>query len=222
MKMIKLSILCAALLALSASCSSGNGKGTVWDDERTAGNYNPAKSLWGNDSSAQDDLFNPSQEDFLALNDDDLKGAFVDNAIPQPKKSPGDKGSGLPGIAGFHAPSHAESAVFRAVHFNLDDFVLRDKESINAIENMAAFLHSHPNIYVFVEGHCDERGPEGYNLALGTRRANYVRTKLIEKGINPERVHTISYGKERPANLGHNQEAWSINRRAEFKIYQKS
>lgn len=219
---IKLQLLSAALLALTASCSNGNGKGTVWDDERTAGNYNPAKSLWGNDDPTNEDLFSPSQEDFLALNDEDLKVAFVDHAIAQPKHSPGDRGSQLPGIAAFHTPSHAEAAIFRSVHFNLDDSVLRDKEALSAIDNMVSFLLAHPNIYLFVEGHCDERGPEGYNLALGTRRANYVRTKLIEKGIDPERVHTISYGKERPANLGHNQEAWAVNRRAEFKIYKKS
>ncbi len=90
------------------------------------------------------------------------------------------------------------------------------------MEKVAEYLKSHPNVYLFVSGHCDERGPEAYNLSLGARRANYVRSLLVQKGVNPERVHTISYGKERPADLGHSQDSWSKNRRSEFRIYQKS
>ncbi len=75
---------------------------------------------------------------------------------------------------------------------------------------------------MFVEGHTDERGPEAYNLSLGARRANYVRTLLVQKGVDHNQLHTISFGKERPAEMGHNSEAWSKNRRAQFKIYKKS
>ena len=74
---------------------------------------------------------------------------------------------------------------------------------------------------MYVEGHTDERGPEAYNLSLGTRRANSVRTLLIQKGVDLNQVHTISYGKERPDDNSHTPDAWSKNRRAEFKIYQK-
>ncbi|MBI3236675.1 MAG: OmpA family protein, partial [Chlamydiales bacterium] len=86
---------------------------------------------------------------------------------------------------------------------------------------MASYLKAHPNVYLFVTGHCDERGPEAYNLALGTRRANYVRGYLVKNGVDANRIHTVSYGKEKPCDLRHNAEGWSKNRRAEFKIYEK-
>ncbi|MBY0529272.1 MAG: OmpA family protein [Rhabdochlamydiaceae bacterium] len=217
-----IAISCAALLTLATSCSTGTGKGTVWDDQKTAGNYNPSRSLWGHDTVENEESFAPSYEDFVALNNDDLKAQFSDGAAPQPKHSPGEVGSRLPGIEGFHNPTQAETSVFKTLYFNTDDHIVRDKESLEALQRVAAYLNAHPNVFIFVSGNCDERGPEGYNLALGTRRANYVRTKLIEQGVNPERIHTVSYGKERPADLGHNQQAWAKNRRAEFKIYQKS
>lgn len=207
---------------LMTGCSKGNGKGTVWDDDKTAGNYNSARSLWGTDASEKEDLINPSDEDFVALNNEDLKAQFADGAIPQPKHSPGESGSGLPGIEGFHNPTGLEASVFRTLYFNTDDHILRDREYLSAIDKIAEYMKEHSEVFIFITGNCDERGPEGYNLSLGSRRANYVRTKLVEKGVNPDRIHTISYGKERPVDLGHNQTAWSKNRRAEFKIYQRS
>jgi peptidoglycan-associated lipoprotein len=89
------------------------------------------------------------------------------------------------------------------------------------IDGIAAYMKNHPNVYVSVVGHCDERASEAYNLALGTRRSNYVRTLLIQRGVNKERVHSSSYGKEQPVDLGHSPSAWARNRRAEFKIYEK-
>lgn len=70
-----------------------------------------------------------------------------------------------------------------------------------------------------MEGHCDERGPEAYNLALGSRRAHAVRNMLLQQGVHPDQVFTISYGKERPLVMEHHDEGWAQNRRAEFKIY---
>jgi peptidoglycan-associated lipoprotein len=67
-----------------------------------------------------------------------------------------------------------------------------------------------------VEGHCDERGTEGYNLSLGERRALAVRTYLVNLGISADRVYTISFGEARPAVDGHTEAAWSKNRRGEF------
>ena len=71
---------------------------------------------------------------------------------------------------------------------------------------------------VVVEGHCDERGTNEYNLALGERRALSVRRYLVGLGIAPDRLHTISYGEERPADPGHSEASWAGNRRAEFKV----
>jgi peptidoglycan-associated lipoprotein len=214
-----LSLLCA--LTLIAGCKKNNGGG-VWDDDSTSGNYKGnARSLWGNDEQAGDDFFGPSEEDFIGLKDEDLRSQFADGAIPQPKAVPGESGSDVPGLDNFHTPSGAEAAIFKSVYFNTDDHILRGKDYLAVLERIASYMKSHENTYIFVSGHCDERGPEAYNLSLGARRANYIRTQLIQKGVDPEKIHTVSYGKERPVDLGHSQESWSKNRRGEFRIYQK-
>jgi len=86
-------------------------------------------------------------------------------------------------------------------------------EARAAIEKQANWLKTYPSINVMVEGHCDERGTREYNLALGERRAAAVRNYLIALGVDSGRVHTISYGKERPAVTGSDESAWSQNRR---------
>ena len=78
------------------------------------------------------------------------------------------------------------------------------------------FRAENPESDLLIEGHCDERGTEGYNMALGERRALSIRELLVSLGVPSERVHTVSFGKDRPADPGHNEAAWSKNRRAEF------
>ncbi len=216
-----ITLLCAMACGLVTGCRSGNG--SVWDDNSTAGNYKgSARSLWTNEETASnDDFFSPSDEDFISLKDEDLRIQFVDGAIPQPKTSPGEKGSNLPGLEAFHSATGSESAIFQSVYFNTDDHIIRGKEYVAILDKISAYMKSHSDVYLFVSGHCDERGPEAYNLSLGARRANYIRTMLVQKGVDPERIHTVSYGKERPADLGHTQDAWNKNRRGEFRIYQK-
>jgi peptidoglycan-associated lipoprotein len=79
----------------------------------------------------------------------------------------------------------------------------------------------HPTIKIQIEGHCDERGTSEYNLALGERRANSAKKYLISLGMPADRISTISYGKEKPLDPGHNEEAWSKNRRDHFIILSK-
>ena len=99
------------------------------------------------------------------------------------------------------------------VFFELDSAVL-GPESRRTLERQAEWLRLVPDVSLILEGHCDERGTREYNLALGERRANVVRKYLISQGIAPSRLRTISYGKERPYALGHNDEAWALNRRS--------
>jgi len=205
-----------ASLILAAGCQrKSNG---VWDENTTeATAIHRASSLW----SEEERFAGPAEEEFIPLQEEDLKLQFADGAIPQSTILPGEEGSGVPGIDQFQAPNSLLLAVFRSVFFNTDDHLIRGKEHLAAIGKMGSYLKEHPNMYVFVEGHCDERGPEAYNLALGARRANTVRTMLVEKGADANQIYTISYGKERPEELGHTQEAWRKNRRAQFKIYEK-
>jgi peptidoglycan-associated lipoprotein len=86
------------------------------------------------------------------------------------------------------------------------------------LADKAYFLKKYPASKVLIEGHCDERGTSEYNLALGERRANSAKQYLVHLGIAEGRISTISYGKERPADPGHNESAWSRNRRAHFVI----
>jgi peptidoglycan-associated lipoprotein len=84
-----------------------------------------------------------------------------------------------------------------------------------------SWLKANPTAKVQIEGHCDEKGTVEYNMALGDRRANAVKTYLIKSGIEKGRIDTISYGKERPADSGHDEAAWSKNRRAVFILLSK-
>ena len=87
-------------------------------------------------------------------------------------------------------------------------------ESRQILSKQADLLKQNPSVTVTIEGHCDERGTREYNLGLGERRANATKQALVALGIAANRVNTISYGKERPAVLGHNEQAWAQNRRA--------
>ncbi len=98
------------------------------------------------------------------------------------------------------------------VYFALDRYDL-DEGSRRTLERQAAWLDQYPSTTLTVEGHCDERGTREYNLALGARRAASVRDYLVSLGVDPARVRTISYGKERPVAEGHNEAAWRLNRR---------
>jgi peptidoglycan-associated lipoprotein len=99
------------------------------------------------------------------------------------------------------------------IYFDTDKFNV-DAEDQAALSQQAAYLRQYPNIRATVEGHCDERGTREYNIALGERRANAAKNYLVSLGIPAERLTTVSYGKERPAALGSNAEAWARNRRA--------
>jgi len=99
------------------------------------------------------------------------------------------------------------------VFFDFDKSSLKP-EARTTVERWAAWLKTYPQNRVVIEGHADERGTREYNLALGERRANAAMEYLVSLGVSPNRVRTISYGKERPAVLGSNEEAWAQNRRA--------
>lgn len=103
------------------------------------------------------------------------------------------------------------------LYFEYDSSVVRDSEQ-GKVEAVASFLAGSPAVALEIEGHCDERGTEEYNRALGERRALAVREALIARGVNADRLFTISYGKDRPALDGQDESAWSRNRRGEFVV----
>lgn len=99
------------------------------------------------------------------------------------------------------------------VFFAFDSSELRP-DARDTLRRQAEWLEANAGVRLTIEGHCDERGTREYNLALGERRANAVRSYLVALGVDSGRLSTISYGKERPAVLGSNEDAWSQNRRA--------
>ena len=99
------------------------------------------------------------------------------------------------------------------VFFGFDSYSI-DAEDRATLDAQASWLQRYPNVRVTIEGHADERGTREYNLALGDRRANAARDYLQSRGITPDRMTTISWGKERPQNPASNEEAWAQNRRA--------
>ncbi|MEM8615725.1 MAG: peptidoglycan-associated lipoprotein Pal [Pseudomonadota bacterium] len=97
------------------------------------------------------------------------------------------------------------------VYFDLDQYRLSaDAQSI--LQRQAAWLTSYPAVNILVAGNCDERGTREYNLALGERRASVVKDYLVGLGVDPARIQTVSYGKERPVAVGSNEAAWAQNR----------
>ena len=101
------------------------------------------------------------------------------------------------------------------VFFNFDKAAIRDDQKA-ALNDNVGWLKGNTGAKVLVEGHCDERGTAEYNLALGERRAKAVKDYLVAAGIAADRISTITYGKERPFVLGHDESAWKWNRRAHF------
>lgn len=224
----------------------------VWEDSKSARRHmtRGVRTLGGKNGNSRAiqsrDQFMPGEEGYYA--DDYSGGGYVapsasgmDEFVPlsdqpyedqvamanyvsqQPRETPGDPGSSIPGIEYFQDPrsNPALAGVFRNIYFEYNSSLVKGQDNLNTVRDVANYMKRNPNTYIFVEGHCDERGPEAYNLALGSHRSNSVRNILLQEGVNPDNVFTISYGKERPVSNDHTEEAWNVNRRAEFKVYQR-
>ncbi|HUP18894.1 MAG TPA: peptidoglycan-associated lipoprotein Pal [Gemmatimonadota bacterium] len=113
------------------------------------------------------------------------------------------------------AMERAMASIQQPIYFEFDQSDLSSMAR-EELQRKAEVLRAYPEIRVRIEGHCDERGTVEYNLALGERRAEAARGYLIDLGIDPDRMTTVSYGEERPAVMGSNEAAWSQNRRDEF------
>lgn len=140
----------------------------------------------------------PSSEDVTGYGDGSMSSSMV-----------GDK-------TGFEALTGEPVSGMTRIHFDFDQFTL----TAEAREILAAnvdFMKANPALNVLIEGHCDERGSDEYNLALGERRANAAKSYMVSLGIAPSRLSIVSLGEEMPLELGHDESAWAQNRRDEFK-----
>jgi peptidoglycan-associated lipoprotein len=112
-------------------------------------------------------------------------------------------------------PPSVTASDLQIVYFAYDSFILDDGARA-ALDNNARLLRENTALSVSIDGHCDERGTVEYNQALGQKRAEAVQQYLMDQGLDGARFRVVSYGKERPASEGHDESAWSRNRRVEF------
>lgn len=218
--------LCVLSLISFSSCVRNSTE--TWEDMKTASRYvgRGVDAMWGKDYESRmltsdEEFVGPYDDEFVPLRDGDLRRSFAgsDQPLSQPKGIPGQKG--VPSLSDFYSPSDTLLSVFRAVHFETDEHTVRDKGEVHALLEMAAFLKKNPKTFLVVEGHTDERASASYNIALGMRRANATRAFLVKNGVDQNRIYTVSHGKEHPVVFGHSPDQLKLNRRAEFKIYQR-
>ena len=153
---------------------------------------------------------------------------FVAACATKPKDSADSSGSGSTGSDASSEGTITETSGSGIVSGSQEDLIVNvgdrvffgydssdlDSDALELLQDQVAWLKQNSDVTVTIEGHCDERGTREYNLALGEKRAQAVKNYLIGLGINPDRVSTISYGKERPAVVGSNDGAWAQNRRS--------
>jgi peptidoglycan-associated lipoprotein len=111
----------------------------------------------------------------------------------------------------------AQKFVNEDVYFDFDDASIRP-DAREILNTKVEWLKANPGVSVIIEGHCDERGTEAYNIALGERRAQNIKSFLVTAGIDGGRLDTISYGEEKPLRLGNNEGDWEKNRRGHFRL----
>lgn len=199
----------------------------VWSDTRSAGRHvkRGVGTLGGKHGesrmvkSSSDFNGEAKNDDFVSI-DPDAKNA---SGLPQPKESPGDLGSSIPAIDAFKDPAQdpALAPIFKHIHFDYNSSLIGGDENLSTAQKIASFMKNHPNMYVFVEGHCDKRGPTAYNYALGANRAASIRELLAKEGVNAEHLFTISYGKDKPIAEGDTEESYFVNRRGQFRVWEK-
>ena len=119
-------------------------------------------------------------------------------------------------LAAVAAALHAERMSLSTIYFNYDRSNVREDQRPALDENAQKLREYQPEDMVVVEGHADERGTIEYNLALGERRAQAVKTYLVDAGVTDSRIETVSFGEEKPAVMGSDESAWSQNRRVEL------
>lgn len=233
-------LLLPLILSLFSITSCQRSCGEVWEDTKTCtrhvgrgfsslgGKQGDSRQIRNRDDFCvqteydwQDDNYGYAQNDFIPLQDESGRSMVCMSEVRQPRDTPGEYGSAIPGIEAFRDPSQNSryASVFKNIGFEYNSELVKGQNNLNTVHNIAEYLKKHPNVYIFVEGHCCEKGPEAYNLALGSRRSNSVRSLLIQEGVSPNNLFTISYGKERPLVAGTEDNA--LNRRVQFKVYER-
>ncbi len=192
LRMAVLLLLVIPGLLFTASCS----KKVVKADEAAAAGQGTGP---GGTVAGQDDLARQQAIDEERLRQERLRQEEEERLRREREGS----GTGFSGVMG------------EDIYFAYDSATL-SSEAQESLRRKAEWLRSNSGVSVSIEGHCDERGTNEYNMALGDRRAESTKSFLVNLGIPASRINTVSYGEERPADPSHNESAWSKNRRAHF------
>jgi len=149
-------------------------------------------------------------------------GATVETPPPAPpyNQNPEANPNGVPETTAYNPDNFTQDRDALAaytIHFAYDSAVIRDSEKAN-VQSVADALKQNPSLQLLIEGNCDERGTEEYNRSLGEKRAEAAREALVAAGISEDRIHTISYGKDKPVDTGHDEAAHAKNRRDDFVL----
>jgi len=161
----------------------------------------------------------PWQKDTSSLLSNDANSSLLDNNTDLSKVT--DEAGNVVSGARFEDTLQAVQGVkFSPVYFAFDSYVLPPSE-VSKVEQVAQHLKQNASHVLVVEGNCDERGSNEYNMSLGENRALAVREYLVKLGISADRIQTRSYGEEKPAVAGTGEEVWHLNRRGEFALFQK-
>lgn len=229
-----LSLLLALLLSLSLLSGCRRSRQDIWDDTRSCGRHmmQGIRSLGGYRYDSREIR---SRDEFMPAdrNGGGVRYAPLPEGVPPDElamieygapRGPYNRGSPQMQEGVREMPCREREVSrrgFETIRFPYNSDLIKGSGQLTTLRNVSAYLRSHPDATVMVEGHCDERGAEAYNMALGLRRAHSVRNALMREGVDARQLQVISYGKERPIDIGHHEEAWSKNRRAEFRVYER-
>jgi len=154
---------------------------------------------------------------------DGATGSFSAEPFSGSEGGSGMAGNGMVGSGTNSGDQEARRLPYRSsdslkdIHFAFDRYELDDQSRAILREN-ATYLKSHPESRIEIQGHCDERGTNNYNVALGQRRAHSTKSYLAAQGIDDSRIHIVSYGEEKPFCFDSNENCWWQNRRAHFLV----
>ena len=199
MKSLTIAFACAAVALASTGCRYAKNQQNA-DGDALAGGEDPVSTLLPADEDGGASGINSGADN---MSDDSSLAGALDKNRP---------------FSDYLKP--VEGANFAPVYFGFDSTTLPDTETAK-IEAVANDLLQNANHVVVIEGNCDERGSNEYNLSLGDKRAIAVRDYLTRLGVAADRIQTTSYGEEKPVDSGHGEASWSKNRRGEFSLYQR-
>jgi peptidoglycan-associated lipoprotein len=157
----------------------------------------------------------PGQRPGMVPNDNNANTLPPGNTM-----NPGDGANSIPVASADSFDNMNEDRAALAaytIHFAFDSAAIKSGEKAN-LQSVASALSADANAKLLIEGNCDDRGTEEYNRSLGERRALAAREALAKLGVSPDRIRTISYGKDKPADPGHDEAAWAKNRRDDFVL----